>query len=358
MCGFTPVEFDNLYEDVADALAAPRKRDCKSGKARAGKYTNPERLFNFLRYCRTYPPFDKYGAVLHYSTTALFADFINLRSRLVEHPKLQSEVKWPSAAERDAMIDAHMVAEHTPPGFEGCFATCDGTKDLSKRYRSWAKQLADYSGNKGHGKTHLMVSLPMCHVPVGDEQRLRSLFESPQWTDLYGKVIRIDAGWEGRGNDLTAYTRCDPYLRPEEFFTHDATRLAAGKPVEKILMDGIFKGPLHSGTERGATIPFNVTQVRSVTGPYKAAYRKYNRLQRRLRVVIEQTYILQFVCVPFGRFVCLFVCLGHLSSRQSRSRKHPPPTVHPQALCVHRPGAILPARGKDGAHQDKPTHIP
>jgi len=57
-----------------------------------------------------------------------------------------------------------LLAGVLPAGTQDVVFLCDGTKDLGKRARIYAKQEKDYSRNKGHGKTHLL------------------------FTDLYGKV--------------------------------------------------------------------------------------------------------------------------------------------------------------------------
>ena len=112
-------------------------------------------------------------------------DFDWLRINLVRHPLLEAvrvrlaargggavagctsspgacvrrtqEIAWPSDAERLQTNQVLRAAGLLPPGFENFIGMADGTKDESKKARDYAEQEKDYSGNKGHGKSHMMV---------------------------------------------------------------------------------------------------------------------------------------------------------------------------------------------------------
>mmetsp|Transcript_14611 Transcript_14611/g.37083 ORF Transcript_14611/g.37083 Transcript_14611/m.37083 type:complete len:153 (+) Transcript_14611:770-1228(+) len=70
----------------------------------------------------------------------------------------------PSCARRPGVL---------PAGFEDCVYICDGTKDLGKRSRIYEQQELDYSGNKGHGKSHLLFCDLFGKVSAHAAARLR-----------------------------------------------------------------------------------------------------------------------------------------------------------------------------------------
>ena len=77
---------------------------------------------------------------------------------------------------------------------------CDATKDLSKRARVYEEQEEDYSGNKGHGKSHTL------------------------YTDLFGRPIRVEAGRMGRENDRGCYIRGKRRAASSEVYFRMASR--------------------------------------------------------------------------------------------------------------------------------------
>lgn len=144
-----------------------------------------------------------------------------------------------------------------PAGFEDVTFICDGTKDLSKRTRIYADQEKDYSYNKGHGKSHLL------------------------FTDLFGKPLYMEAGIQGNENDRGAYLLTQIYQHPDNYML----------PNHNGLIDGVFQGPLHCKTDTMGILPANGNLLaRQRTPAALNNLKKWNRKQRRLRVVVEQTF--------------------------------------------------------------------
>ena len=261
--GFSPAEFMELHADVLDVLELPRNlsgfftaEENAERRKRRYKYSSRERLFFFVHYLREYRTFRKQNATNVLAVAACKDDYDWLRLNLVHHPLLTSEISWPSDAERLKINRLLRDTGLLGPGFETLIGMADGTKDESKRMRNYAAQERDYSGNKGHGKSHMVV------------------------TDLFGKLIYIEAGLQGNNNDRGAWKLTQIFLHPRKYLN-----LARR---ENFAMDGVFTGELHCESEEGAILPVS----RATINARPPAQRRYcveaNRQQRYLRVPVEQ----------------------------------------------------------------------
>lgn len=264
LCGWKPDEFSDLLGDVMDVLRKPRilrragigtELQARRRRRQPFKYRPEERLFHFLVYLRQYTELRKFAAYYNLSFTACWTDFEWLRQELVVHPALVGEVEWPDVAARATTRAALVGCGALPAGFEQCAAIVDGTKDPAFKPSERTAQAADFSKNKGFGKTHLLV------------------------TDLFGKPIHVEAGLWGNRNDRGLWRLSDIYQRPDAFLT----------PEEDMLADGIFQSSLHCKTAKTAIIPSSSRQLKAAAPGDRAALRTHNRKQRHLRVVIEQT---------------------------------------------------------------------
>ena len=277
-CGWSPEEFHDLLADVQDVLLLARDEnseysaeDNRKRRRRAYKYRPEERLFAFLVYLRKYPPLRSFAIYYGMGYTALWADIKWLRAKLVAHPALVSEIKWPSEQERDEQRKLAVDAGVLPAAWASAVACFDGTKDPAEKPRDHGAELADYNGNKGFGKTHMLG------------------------TDLFGKPIYLEAGLWGNHNDRGLWILSDFYNQPASYVTEQ----------ENVLMDGVFKGELHRHTTRGALIPANKAVIQAArTDAERQALKGANRQQRRLRVVIEQTIgmISQYGIIGRGKY--------------------------------------------------------
>ena len=64
-------------------------------------------------------------------------------------------------------------------------------------------------------------------------------------------------------------------------------------PSHSGLFDGVFAGPLHRDTESVGLLPFSAAELAEAPSrQVRKEMRLYNRKQRRLRVVVEQTFAL------------------------------------------------------------------
>ena len=104
-CGFSPIEFNELLDDVQEVMEEVRDVDGlfdyaenQLRKRRRYRLSAKERLFQFLAFLRKYPSLRKAEATVH--PTALQKDVEWLRRRLVSHPLLKAEVQWGSPADR------------------------------------------------------------------------------------------------------------------------------------------------------------------------------------------------------------------------------------------------------------------
>ena len=277
-CGWSPTEFHDLLNDVRDVLVLARNHSMdytdaenRRRRRRAFKYRPEERLFAFLVYLRRYPALRSFSIYYGLGYTALWADIKWLRAKLVTHEALKSEIAWPSAQERSSQRQLLVDAGLLPPAWSSAVAIFDGTKDPAEKPRDHEKELADYNGNKGFGKTHMLG------------------------TDLFGKPIYLEAGLCGNHNDRGLWVQTSIYREPESYLSAD----------ENALMDGVFQGELHSRTTRGALIPASKAAIASGrTFDERQALRGANRQQRRLRVVIEQTIgiISQYDIIGRGKY--------------------------------------------------------
>ena len=277
-CGWTPDEFRGLLADVRPVLLRARDADGNytrlqniRRRSRAFRYSPEERLFAFLAYMRQYRPLRAMAKQYGISFNALRADVKWLRDQLVAHPALVQEVQWPSAAERAETRRLLVAANLLPDGFEEAVAIGDGAKTPAQKPRDREAEAADYNGNKGYGKTHMM------------------------YTDLWGKPVRVEAGLWGHHNDRGLHKLSDFYNNPDKYLS----------PGENLLLDGIFQGELHKNTEKGALIPADRAQIAAARNPARrAALKASNRQQRRLRVPVEQTIgiIKQYKVVSHHKF--------------------------------------------------------
>ena len=278
-CGFSPAEFMELHDDVLDVLELPRnlhgfftEEQNAARRKRRYKYSSRERLFYFLHYLREYRTFRKQMASNVLAVAACKDDYDWLRLNLVHHPLLTAEITWPSDAERQATNKLLNDTGLLGPGFENLIGMADGTKDESKRMRDYAAQERDYSGNKGHGKSHMVV------------------------TDLFGKLMYIEAGLQGNNNDRGAWKLTQIYLHPRRYLN-----LARR---ENFAMDGVFTGELHCEGEQGAIIPISRATINARPPAQRRLCIEANRQQRYLRVPVEQTIgnIKQFKIVGNVKF--------------------------------------------------------
>ena len=93
--------------------------------------------------------------------------------------------------------------------------------------------------------------------------------------------MHVDAGIQGNENDRGAYKLTQIYQNPREFLL----------PTHQGLFDGVFQGELHAETDRGGVIPFSKAEIAAAATPAAAnRMRKFNRVQRRLRVVVENLF--------------------------------------------------------------------
>ena len=93
--------------------------------------------------------------------------------------------------------------------------------------------------------------------------------------------MRVESGLPGNENDRGLYNTSEVYLNPHKYLLPNHSGLA----------DGIFQGRLHSHSEttEGALIPSSRAEIhKASTIAAQNMLRLRNRLQRRLRVVIEQ----------------------------------------------------------------------
>ena len=299
-CAFSPAEFESLYGEVESVLFLCRDTLNDYGTAlnlqrrrRRYKYGPRERLFIFLCFCRQYggKSFRRQANSWNWSVSSVFVDFIWLRANLICLPAMAAKLCWGTPQEREtqrlhliragvcifalaacALADSltcacarqrvmcHALLVHAgvlPPGLDDCTFICDGTKDLGKRCRIYEQQELDYSANKGHGKSHLL------------------------FCDLFGKPLHVAAGIQGNENDRGAYLLTKIYQHPDDYLL----------PHHQGLFDGVFRGNLHCKTDASGVLPFNQADLRAA--PTVAALnrmRRFNRSQRRLRVVVEQLF--------------------------------------------------------------------
>ena len=94
--------------------------------------------------------------------------------------------------------------------------------------------------------------------------------------------LHVEAGIQGNENDRGAYMLTDVYKYPDMYLLDNHNGL----------VDGVFKGPLHSKPDaKEFSTPFNQAEINAAPTPAaKNKLKKYNRVQRRLRVVIEQLF--------------------------------------------------------------------
>jgi hypothetical protein len=188
----------------------------------------------------------------------------------------------------------------------------DGTKDMSQRSRIYNKQEREYSGNKGHGKTHLLATdlfgkvcyltpphaLWPAHPPISTLARTHSkaalarshslltrpgplaLPPHPPLRAAARQPLTVVAGIQGNQNDRGGFKLTQQYNHPNEYMLPNHTGL----------FDGVFNGPEHVNTSEPGLLPFSAAQLNSAAPALKVQMRNFNRTQRRLRVVIEQTF--------------------------------------------------------------------
>jgi hypothetical protein len=88
-------------------------------------------------------------------------------------------------------------------------------------------------------------------------------------------------GIQGNENDAGAYQLTRLYQHPDEYLL----------PNHQGLFDGVFKQHLHCQTDKQGILPAAAAELaRAPTLAARNKLKKYNRVQRRLRVVIEQTF--------------------------------------------------------------------
>ena len=93
--------------------------------------------------------------------------------------------------------------------------------------------------------------------------------------------IAVQAGIQGNENDRGAYKLTQIYQRPDDHLL----------PNHQGLFDGVFQGPVHCKTTMEGLLPASKRELRNApTVVVRNNLRAYNRVQRRLRVVIEQLF--------------------------------------------------------------------
>lgn len=112
----------------------------------------------------------------------------------------------------------------------------------------------DNIGNKGYGKTHMLVS------------------------DLFGRPIYCEAGLSGNRNDRGLWKTTEIYNNPDEFLVG----------TESIVLDGGFPGNLHCKTDSAGILPADRPTLNAAAPMERRGLTAYNRKQRHLRTPIEQ----------------------------------------------------------------------
>ena len=90
----------------------------------------------------------------------------------------------------------------------------------------------------------------------------------------------MEYGIQGNENDRGAYRMTKIFQHPSDYLL----------PHHNGLFDGVFKGQLHCETQSEGILPCNAAELRAAQPAMRNRLKKWNRVQRRLRVVIEQLF--------------------------------------------------------------------
>jgi len=267
LCGLNPDEFADLLAVVKEQMLQPRNGFCEfDDQQQSGRKPRPngrklqpdEELFVFLYYMRCYPNkgFAQMETIFGWAHSAADSSFRHLL-RIFAHnttSPLVDEITWPSDNERQRHRDL-LRAAGIPESFLVVVGFVDGVKQLKNMNIKNQQQSKEYN-QKGVGRNHLV------------------------WVDWFGKIIRVECGFQGSENDRGMYN-CSDFSGNYNLFLNDD---------ETVGGDAIFQGPKGAGS-RGLPIsqpdvfaPFNIPALRQ--NPNR---KLYNRLMHRYRVVVEQS---------------------------------------------------------------------